>query len=75
MYVADRMVRHLGRILPVLGRKTPREMVATNGATRTAASHDAIERRKRIIIQAMHACSSEQGRPHCKIHSKRVTPS
>ncbi len=56
LYMADRMVKHLGSALPALRRATTQEMLATNGAT--AASPDAVERRKRII-QAMHASSTQ----------------
>jgi hypothetical protein len=57
LYMADRMVRHLGCMLSVLRRTVTQEMVATNAIT-TNASRDAVERK---ISQAMHANSSEQG--------------
>jgi hypothetical protein len=51
LYMADRMVKHLGSALPALRRATTQEMATNSG------NHD-IGR----IFQAMHAYRSEQGR-------------
>ncbi len=59
LYMADRMVKHLGSASSVLRRAITLEMMATNCSTTTTASQDAERRR---IFQAMHAYSSEQGR-------------